>query len=187
MSRSCLPLLLLPFVAGMLAAIPAGAQWRSTPIAEAQPVSTETSEAPQPRETRAWVSAGIGFASRGPAGHIAGTYQRGGNLLSARAAGPVAVFGDELWDVGLLYGRGLISGLVQASVNAGVGLVGGRTREGIHDEGEALPTTFGVPIAVELFFRPAPVIGLGLYGFGNVNREESFAGITAAVQLGRLR
>jgi hypothetical protein len=187
MSRSCLPLLLLPFVAGMLAATPAGAQWRAAPIAEAQPVFTETSEALQPRPTRAWVSAGIGFASRGPAGHIAGTYQLGGNLLSARAAGTIAVFGDELWDVGLLYGRALVSGLVHASAGAGVGLVGGRTREGIHDDGEALPTTFGVPIAVELFFRPAPVIGLGVYGFGNVNQEESFAGVTAAVQLGRLR
>jgi|GEM_PF-988962 len=187
MSRPRLSLLLI-VLAGLLLSAPAlEAQWRDVPTAGAQLASPGGADVLQPRGTRAWVSGGVGFASRGPAGHLAGTYQFGGNLLSVRGAGTIAVFGDELWDVGLLYGRAFVSGLVHASASAGVGLVGGQTREGIHDEGEALPTTFGVPIAAELFFRPMPVLGLGLYGFGNVNREESFAGITAAVQLGRLR
>jgi hypothetical protein len=138
-------------------------------------------------DSRYWLSTGMGWATRGPAGHLAGTYQFGGHLLSARGAGTIAVFGDELWDLGLLYGRSLVTGVVHASFGAGVGVVGGETRESIHGDSESLPTTVGVPLELQLFLRPLPVIGIGLYGFGNVNREESFAGVSAAIQLGRVR
>jgi hypothetical protein len=136
--------------------------------------------------SRAWVSGGLGWASRGPAGHLAVSYQSGGNLLSARGSGTIAVFGDPLWDLGLVYGRRLVSGGVHASIGAGVGAVGGETRESIHGDPEPLATTLGVPIEVQLSLRPVPILGIGLYGFGNVNREESFAGVTVAIQIGRL-
>jgi hypothetical protein len=145
-----------------------------------------TDALPAPTPGRAWVSGGLGWASRGPAGHLAASYQSGGNLLSARGSGTIAVFGDPLWDLGLVYGRRLVSGGVHASLGAGVGAVGGETRESIHGDSEPLATTFGVPIEIQLSLRPLPVLGIGLYGFGNVNREESFAGVTAAVQIGRL-
>jgi hypothetical protein len=149
--------------------------------------STAADRLVQASDSRFWLSAGMGWASRGPAGHLSGTYQLRGNLLSARGAGTIAVFGDELWDLGLLYGRSLVTGAVHTSLGAGVGVVGGETRESIHGDSEALPTRFGVPIELQLFLRPLPVIGLGLYGFGNVNREESFAGVSAAIQIGRVR
>jgi hypothetical protein len=152
-------------------------------------IGTELPQAGAVRQPRSafWVAGGFGFASRGPAAHVSGTYRSGGNLFSARGAGTIAVFGDELWDVGILYGRSLLAGVVHASAAAGGGLVGGMTREGVHDDPRPLQRTFGVPIEVQLFFRPLPVLGIGLYGFSNVNREESFTGVTAAVQLGRLR
>jgi hypothetical protein len=137
--------------------------------------------------SRAWVSGGLGWASRGPAGHLAASYQSGGSILSARGAGTVAVFGDPLWDVGLLYGSPIVAGVLHASLGVGVGVAGGETRESIHGDPQPMPTTFGVPIEVQLFLRPLPVLGFGLYGFGNINREESFAGVTAALQIGRLR
>jgi hypothetical protein len=154
--------------------------WRVS-AADALAVQTE-------RRSTAWLTAGVGVATRGAAGAVGASYQFGGNLLSMRAAGTVAFFGDDLWDIGLLYGRATRPGFMHVSVAAGVAAVGGTRREGsLFDPAETIPTTIGFPIEVQLFFRPLPVVGLGLYGFANFNDEESFQGIAGAVQLGRLR
>jgi hypothetical protein len=141
----------------------------------------------QPSSSGYWLTGGVGFGSRGGAAAVGGSYRFGQNLLSARAAGTIAFFGDELWDIGVLYGRANQPSFIHFSLAAGIGAVGGSGRETLFDPGERLPTTIGVPVEAQLFFRPVPLLGVGLYGFGNVNREESFVGLAAAVQLGRFR
>jgi hypothetical protein len=142
---------------------------------------------PRSRRARYWGSAGLGSGTRGAAGHLGASYQTDGTLLSVRAAGTIAVFDDELWDLGIVFGRSLVTGVVHASVGAGAALVRGARRESIHDDPEPIPSTVGLPIEVQLSIRPIPVLGIGLYGFANVNREETFRGVTVAVQLGNLR
>lgn len=44
----------------------------------------------------------------------------------------------------------------------------------------------GVPLEAQLFWRFSTVVGLGLYGFGNLNSEAAFGGATLALQVGRL-
>ncbi len=135
-----------------------------------------------------WLTAGLGLGSRGGAGAIGGTYQFGGNLLTLRGAGTIALSGDELWDVGLLYGRATRPGVVHLSLAVGVALVGGVRREGsLFDPQERIPATIGLPLEIHASLRLLPLLGVGLYGFGNLNGEEPFAGVAAAVQIGRLR
>ena len=45
----------------------------------------------------------------------------------------------------------------------------------------------GVPLELQLFWRPGSLVGLGLYGFANFNSQRSFGGLTLGLQLGRLR
>ncbi|MEL7168749.1 MAG: hypothetical protein AAGN64_05315, partial [Bacteroidota bacterium] len=46
-------------------------------------------------------------------------------------------------------------------------------------------TTLGLPFEVQAFVEGRHV-GLGLYGFVNLNREASFGGVTLALVLGRM-
>ena len=45
----------------------------------------------------------------------------------------------------------------------------------------------GLPLETQVFWRPSTVIGLGLYGFADINHLRSFGGVTFGIQLGRLR
>jgi hypothetical protein len=45
----------------------------------------------------------------------------------------------------------------------------------------------GLPLELQAFWRPGGLVGLGLYGFANLNQAQSFAGVTLSLQLGRLR
>jgi hypothetical protein len=157
--------------------------WHSTP-----PSALSRADIPVAQESHStyWLTAGAGLGSRGGAGVVGGAYQFGRNLLTARGAGTVAFFGDGLWDIGLLYGRASLPGLVHLSLAAGVAAVGGtRREESLFDPSERMSTTIGLPFEVQLFFR-LPVLGVGVYGFGNINDQESFGGIAAAVQIGRV-
>lgn len=150
----------------------------TVPLADATPA----------RQTHStyWLTAGVGAGTRGLAGVAGAAYQFGGNLLAARGSGTVAFFGDPLWDIGVLYGRATRPGFVHLSVAAGIAAVGGERREGsLFDPPERIPTTVGFPFQAELTFR-LPVLGVGLIGFGNVNQEESFGGVAAAIQIGRV-
>ena len=47
--------------------------------------------------------------------------------------------------------------------------------------------TVGLPIEGQLLFMPSPLLGIGLYGFANINAKKSFIGILACAQIGKLR
>jgi hypothetical protein len=169
--------------------LPASPWTHSSPALEPWGGSDGSVSMLQRRPPTYWLNGGIGVSRRGAAGIVGGSYQFGGNLLSARGAGTVAVFGDELWDLGLLYGRATRPGVVHLSLAAGVGIVGGVRPAGgsIFDPQERIPTTVTLPIELQLFFRPTGILGVGVYGFASLNEEESFGGAAAAVQIGRLR
>ncbi|MEM9996745.1 MAG: hypothetical protein AAF809_03505 [Bacteroidota bacterium] len=83
------------------------------------------------------------------------------------------------------------------SIGAGIALVGvvsdedGRSVLGslgglsVDQQADRI-TTLGVPIEVQAFVQGRHV-GLGLYGFVNLNREATFGGVTLAFVLGRWR
>ena len=47
--------------------------------------------------------------------------------------------------------------------------------------------TQALELVLQVFWRPSPVFGVGLYGFADINHSQSFAGVTLGILLGRLR
>ncbi|WP_211483060.1 hypothetical protein [Fodinibius roseus] len=138
-----------------------------------------------------WINAGIGVGTPGIAGIASASYQfLGSNLLSLRGAITGELFGDELWDIGLLYGRATTAQDYHASISAGLAVMGGsRSSGGLFSDTprEEVSRQVGFPIGGQLFWLPSRFIGLGLSGFANLNGERSFAGLAFSLQIGKLK
>jgi len=136
------------------------------------------------------VHGGLGEDDGGVSGGIGFSYRSGGNLFSFRAVGnsefKLDLWGysgppDKVWDVGVLYGRITKSDRGMASLSGGVGIVGAS------DYGRATSHRVGIPIEAQLFWIASDRLGLGIYGFANVNSDRSFAGALFCLQIGKLR
>jgi len=166
-----------------------GGESRSLFVAEAAQAPATSNG----RDSRFWIGSGLGVAAltiadeQGifgvAAGNLNATYQFGRTLVSARVTLATLVIGEIYSDVGLLYGRVLSEGSFFASVGAGVAYVEG-DYTGLFGDNEELFATIGLPLEVQLFVRPFRFIGVGIYGFANVNPEQSFTGATFSVQIG---
>jgi hypothetical protein len=152
----------------------------------ASPASAQ-SGAPSPR---LWLALGLGFggdsnvSSQG-AGLAEVAYQRGPHQLTLRAAGIVDPFGSHAniaGDVGLLYGVSRAGSFGHASLSAGLSVVGFDRCESSQDG----CVTAGLPLDGELALRLAPVLGLGLQAFTNINSESMYWGAVVFVQMGSL-
>ena len=113
------------------------------------------------------------------------TLRRGTTTYSFRCAALFRPFSeamyDNAWDLGVLYGRVLTPPSSPLLISGGIGLsVGGvRVR---HDD----KTTIGVPIEVQLIFKPSSSsFGIGFYGFANINTQQTFYGATLCLSIGR--
>ena len=133
-----------------------------------------------------WLGLGIGGGrfseSGGVAGHVDAGWALGKTFVSARLAA-VADFnscilcqskGDRV-DGALLFGRQWPGGSGLGTVAAGVGYVKGQHLAG---------STLGLALETRLMARLGRGLGLGLYGFGNINSKDSFFGVTLAVRFG---
>ena len=141
-----------------------------------------------PRDTY-WVGVGLGAGSEGVGGHLNGSYQFGANLLSGRAAVTAGPFDDGFNDYALLYGRATRPSRSRYHVSgaAGLAIVEGCQRSGGLSNCRDERSVLGLPIEIQAYWRPGRLVGIGLYGFANLNQTRSFAGITLGLQVGRLR
>ncbi|MEM8557760.1 MAG: hypothetical protein AAGG50_08040 [Bacteroidota bacterium] len=158
----------------------------------------------------AWVGAGVGYGAlpelpereQGEeglgvlTGALFVSIERAPVVLTLRAAGATEYYGDEAYDVGVLVGVGGGGPMRHLSVGVGLALVNVVS----DDDGLSLfgsvsgridgpadrTTTLGLPLEVQAFVQGRHV-GLGLYGFVNLNREATFGGVTLAFVLGRWR
>jgi hypothetical protein len=139
---------------------------------------------PRPR-VYYWMNIGVGVATTGiaVAGNLSLHWDM--NIVSLRGSAVDNILEYEtMWDVGLLYGQAL-SGRTKfaiASFGVGISVVGSEDGWGGVDRS----LTVGIPIEVQLFLRDRHS-GLGVYGFGNINPERIFVGVTVSLQVGRLR
>lgn len=146
------------------------------------------------RDRHIWVNVGSGFASvpkglgEDDGGLAAGaslSYRNGGSLFSVRwvtnfefqldiwgESGPA----ETVWDLGALYGRVAKAEHGMASMSAGVGVVGGSR------EGNRVPLHMGIPVDIQLFWTPSSVVGIGIYGFADVNSYKHFRGLLLCIQ-----
>ena len=169
-----------------------------TALLAAAPFLPAGAQSPAERRSTWWVTLGAGHGDFGTetgiGASVSGAYQFGRTVLAVRSAltGDIletlfASTGDVIGteDFGVLAGRGTAPGSIHASAAVGLGIA--RVRRAIGSGDDATTAYFGVPLEAQLFWRPARVFGLGLYGYGNLNGGQSFWGVSVSVQLGRLR
>jgi hypothetical protein len=142
---------------------------------------------------RFWVTGGLGVGSEDFAGAAGFSYQRGAHLFSLRLASTAGIFDDGFSDVALLYGRATRATdtrRYRLGAAAGIAAVDGCVEEGpgsFFGNCEDRPTVVGFPLEAHVTWLPATSFGIGLYGFADLNRTRSFAGVTLSIQLGKLR
>lgn len=136
---------------------------------------------------RFWINAGLGVGTLGGAGIASTSYQFGLHLLSIRGAVTFEILGDDFWDIGMLYGLATSKQNYHASISSGMAVMGGSRSAGFFEQSEVISRQIGFPLEGQLFWWPSNVFGLGLNGFVNLNMEQTFAGLTLTLQLGKLR
>ena len=140
----------------------------------------------QPQLGFYWINGGVGggagSATSGPAAGLDLSIQppRPGFLLfSLRGIVTAEILGDDISDVAFLIGysskRPQSHGYF--SIAIGVSRVAG----------SAIDATFGIPIELQLFYTPLSFVGIGLLGFADFNKEETFGGALLCLQFGKLR
>lgn len=145
-----------------------------------------------------WVAVGAGrgfFGTETAIGaNVSVSYQFGASILSVRSTGtgdileslfgsPGDIVGTSDW--GVLYGRASTHGHLHRSLAVGIGTA--RVYRAVASGDPKASTHFGVPLEGQLFLRLGGVVGFGLYGYGNLNSDQSYGGLSAAIELGRLR
>ena len=137
-----------------------------------------------------WVHGGLGEDPAGVSGGISLSYQKGSSLFSIRGVGneefKLDLWGysgppERVWDIGVLYGRITKASYGLASISGGVSIVGASEYEGI------TCYRIGFPVEGQLFWTPSSMVGIGIYGFANLNSEKSFIGALLCLQIGILR
>lgn len=145
-----------------------------------------------------WLNVGIGGSSFGLSAGLSYSLVSDNRLYSVRGIHNTEfnILGPEpdetVWDLGVLYGVFKKTPNSLVSISAGLAVVGGINRgefeysSGWFDSHYEKNTflTAGVPFEAQLFWRPLKVLGIGLYGFANLNPEKSFSGGMLSLQLG---
>ncbi len=152
---------------------------------------------------QSWINVGPGFVGGKEFGGFSfGTsisYFPGRHIISGRylvAFNPLmieikkgATHIEYLSDVSLLYGIIEKYKWGFGSASAGIGLVRGNRKIGreyaIFEEEKFL--ALSIPFEFQVFLTPLPIIGMGLYFFGNFNNETSYLGALLCLQIGLLR
>ncbi len=136
-----------------------------------------------------WVTTGAGISTSG-ASFIGGvSHQIDAHLISVRSTVSTVLFGDEFFDVGVLYGRATEVRKFHQSISIGLGMVGGIRREGSlfsSEPSETIPFTLNVPLELKMYWRPTRYVGLGPYLFANLNTEHSVIGGALSIKIGKL-
>lgn len=135
-----------------------------------------------------WLNAGLGTNSLGfIAASASVSLQPEWGVLSLRGtANSEDLFGDEIWDVGLLYGRSVgLGDNVMLSGGAGIAVVGGSRGGGIFSERVGIPSVIGFPLEAQAMWQFLPPFGIALYGYADFNSVESFAGVTLCLHAGK--
>lgn len=142
----------------------------------------------QTRHNYLWDNFGIGWGTQTLACGLGVSGQLGGHhLISIRGVTFIGMSAENivftLHDIGILYGFSTKTPQSRGYCSFAVGLS--------YVNGRNYKATVGFPIEVQLFLilksKHAKLFGgIGLYGFANINSEESFVGLLLCAQLGGL-
>jgi hypothetical protein len=153
----------------------------------------------QAASSKNWITVGLGRATWGGLTELGAqlslSHQAGRLVVSGRALTGFDLLGGVLQvpgmimdveDYGLMIGAGNRPGFVRYSLGAGLGAAT-ITRKGSSGSSDSHAKTVSVPLEGQLFLQPIRFLGVGLYGYGDLNKEKSFWGWSISVAFGRLR
>ena len=146
-----------------------------------------------------WITLGLGRATWGGltelGAQLSGSHQAGRLVVSGRTLTGFDLLGSVLQvpgmiidveDYGLMAGAGNRAGLVRYSLGAGLGAAT-ITRKGSSGSSDSHTKSVSVPLEGQLFIQPIPLLGVGVYTYGDLNKEKSFWGWSISVSIGRAR
>lgn len=136
-----------------------------------------------------WLYAGPSLTTLGAGVSGGVSVEADRHVFSLRATSTDPSFGEETWDVGVLYGRVLPVRSFLFSASTGVAVVSGTSYGSLFGggAGENLETMIGFPLEGAITWQPTRVFGLGVRGFANVNTGQPFGGVGVTLRVGRLR
>ena len=153
------------------------------------------------RSTYTWVGCGIGASSMGsPGGHFNISRTSGilffGFRTTASSGGKYMVVDrdndyDTMGDLALLVGLTRRCGRFIMSASTGVAGVGGTFHEKDPANSDILikrdyQMVFGLPFEAQLIWRLGDNVGLGLYGYANVNSNRNHGGLCISLVFGKI-
>jgi len=143
-------------------------------------------------DLRAWLSWEVGSTTPDDGTAVLSlNYARSSHLFGLRFIGmSEGFFSDGRYELASVYGRAIHWDWGHASAGTGVAVVW--EREGsFSGSGPVTWTTVGIPVQATLYltipYRPIDWLGLKIGGHANVNPEDSFAGVTIGLVIGKLR
>lgn len=161
-----------------------------TSVASAQDSTSVPSQ--DNKDIRAWLSWEVGPTTPdGGAANLSLNYARSSHLFGLRFTWmSEKFFSGNRYEFAPSYGRMVNWDWGHASAGTGIALVW--EREGsLSGSGPVNWTTVGLPVQATLYltipYRPIDWLGLKIGGHANVNPEDSYAGATVGLVIGKLR
>ncbi|SRR6056297_2448175 len=98
-------------------------------------------------------------------------------------------FGNETWDVALIYGQSMTYRSFHLSAGTGVAIIGGEGYSDLFGRGtkSSIETSIGFPLRGQISWQPTRFLAFGINSFVNVNTEQPFGGIGVSVRMGKLQ
>lgn len=150
-----------------------------------------------------WLNTGIGGGGYGIASGTILSFQWDKMIFSIRTAGTSDFYFDEApdvtrnaGDIAILYGKCSKSKYGFSSISVGIAYVMGTKSIKYYEFNGTCEIerhrkreykTLGIPVEIQLFFTPFSFMGIGLYGFGNFNKEIIYEAVLLCIQIGKLR
>ena len=139
-------------------------------------------------EKSSWVNLGLGASSHLAAKGFNFSVANGKKYFSLRGVHNqnLSIWDnrpEKVWDFGALFGLNQRASKGFASIATGLAFVGGNNIKNEKTNSKTFQT-IGLPLELQLFWTPFSKIGFGIYGFGNLNSKESFAGVLISIKIG---
>ncbi|HAQ62718.1 TPA: hypothetical protein DCR49_12135 [Candidatus Delongbacteria bacterium] len=146
-----------------------------------------------------WIGGGVGTMDTADGGlldmNASINYSKYDHIFKLRGihAEEMVLFGplpnDEVWELGLLYGRTQTYGSLSVSLLAGISYTGGiykGDRLDIDYYEKIAFETVGIPLEAQIDVNLLTYIGLSIMFYADINLDKSYGGVNFAILLGKL-
>ena len=140
-------------------------------------------------QTRYWVHYTQGFSTMGAGSAVGLSVDYSRHVFSIRTSATDRIPGNGTWDVGMMYGRSVFLGSMYVSGGVGFSVIAGEQYSGLiggNADGTMEPM-LAFPVEGHLSFPLTRFAAIGVYSFLNINTNQPFGGVGAAIRIGRVK